>query len=208
MIRYARTQIDRASRGARLFVARFDSFSARVADGSIGLAVCPINSIRHVRSDREMVRHLRAVRRALHPCGVYAVGISLSAYGLEAPTEDVWVGRRKGLSVRQVITYTPAKGGRRARERAEAVHSLLEIRSRAGVEMRSDRYALHAYSRAEWLRVIRASGLVVLEIVDEDGRPFEPGLIGYGVWVLSRPDHPLFEKNRHRPALWNLRALR
>lgn len=193
MVRYARARSD-AGGLASFFVASFESFAARVRAGSIGLAFCPINSVRHVRSDREMVRHLRAVRDVMHPCGVYVVGLSLSAYGLEAPSEDVWTAtRREGASrvrVRQVVSYTPAPGGR-GRGRQELVHSVLEITRGRRVEVRGSSYTLHAFSRAQWEGVVRRAGLRLIASVDEAGRDHDPGLLGYAQFVLARRDHPL-----------------
>ncbi|MBS0189937.1 MAG: class I SAM-dependent methyltransferase [Planctomycetes bacterium] len=191
MIRYARR---RHGLGSAVFVAGLDDFAQRIRPGSIGLALCPINSIRHVASDAEMIRHLRAVARVLHPGGVYAVGISLSAYGLEAPTEDVWRGSRAGVGVKQIVSYTPAAGERGARRRAENVVSVLEVRRGRKVDVRSSSYSLLSYSRGQWESVIGRSGLRVLGIVNEQSRNFDPGAIGYAIWVLARPEHPLLSE--------------
>ncbi len=194
MIRYARQAVRSIARQDRppgaLWVARFDAFASRVRLGSVGLAFCPINSIRHVAGDGEMVRHLRAVGRCLHPGGVYAVGISLSAYGLEAPSEDVWVGRRDGVRVKQVISFTPAPGGS-VRRRGEKVVSVLEVRQERKTETRSSAYSLLSYSRREWESVVGRSGLRIIGVVNEGCSPYDPGEIGYAIWVLARPDHPL-----------------
>lgn len=142
-----------------------------------------------------MVFHLKAIRRVLAPSGVYAVGISLSAYGLEAPTEDIWSGKRGGVRVKQVVGYTPARGGRAGR--GERVDSVLEIRRGRKIEIRSSSYSLFSYSRLQWERVIARSGLRIIGVVNEYASGFDPGRIGYAIWLLARPDHPLAFK---RPA--------
>lgn len=189
MVRYAK----RAAPEATIRTGRFDTFSTvgligrgagRV--GKVGLAFCPINSIRHVASDAEMVRHLKRVKSCLHPEGVYVVGISLSAYGLEMPTEDVWTGSRRGVRVKQVVSFIPASGDRTARERAEQVHSVLEIRKGRAVETRSSSYTLLSYSREQWEAVIRRAGLRVIARTQEQGRVYDPGAIGYALWVMGR----------------------
>lgn len=186
MVRYAR----RAAPEATTRVGRFDTFSTtsliRRGVGRVGLAFCPINSIRHVGSDAEMVRHLKRVKACLHPSGVYVVGISLSAYGLEMPTEDIWTGGRRGVRVKQVVSFIPAPGDRTARERAEQVHSVLEIRKGRNVETRSSSYTLLSYSREQWEAVIRRAGLRVIARTQEQGRAYDPGAIGYALWVLGR----------------------
>jgi SAM-dependent methyltransferase len=186
MVRYAR----KAAAQATIRVGRFDTFSTaglkRRGEGRVGFAFCPINSIRHVASDTEMVRHLKRVKSCLHPQGVYVVGISLSAYGLEMPTEDIWTGSRRGVRVKQVVSFIPSPGDRTARERAEQVHSVLEIRKGRNVETRSSSYTLLSYSREQWEAVIRRAGLRVVARTQEQGRAYDPGEIGYALWVLGR----------------------
>ncbi len=186
MVRYAK----KAEAKTIIRVGRFDTFSTtglvRRGAGRVGLAFCPINSIRHVASDAEMVRHLKRVKSCLHPQGVYVVGISLSAYGLEMPTEDIWTGSRRGVRVKQVVSFIPAPGDRTARERAEQVHSVLEIRTGRKIETRSSSYSLLSYSREQWETVIRRSGLRVIARTQEQGRVYDPGAIGYALWVLGR----------------------
>jgi SAM-dependent methyltransferase len=186
MVRYAK----KAAAKTIIRVGRFDTFSTtglvRRGAGRVGLAFCPINSIRHVASDAEMVRHLKRVKSCLHPQGVYVVGISLSAYGLEMPTEDIWTGSRRGVRVKQVVSFIPAPGDRTARERAEQVHSVLEIRTGRKIETRSSSYSLLSYSREQWEAVIRRSGLRVIARTQEQGRVYDPGAIGYALWVLGR----------------------
>lgn len=188
MVRYAK----KAAPGATIRTGRFDTFSTvgliRSRSGRVGLAFCPINSIRHVASDAEMVRHLKRVKSCLHPSGVYVVGISLSAYGLEMPTEDIWTGSRRGVRVKQLVSFIPASGDRTARERAEQVHSVLEIRKGRRVETRSSSYSLLSYSREQWEAVIRRAGLRVIARTQEQGRAYDPGAIGYALWVLGRAD--------------------
>lgn len=188
MVRYARRAT--GVRGG-IFVGRFDDFEQNVKAGSVGLALCPINSVRHVASDLEMVRHLRGVGKSLHRCGIYGVGISLSAYGLEGPTEDVWIGARKPVRVKQVVSFTPAMGSGSAKQRAERVDSVLEIKVGRKVEVRASSYSLLSYSREQWESVIRRAGLRVLGVVNEQSRNFDPGAIGYAIWILARADHPL-----------------
>lgn len=193
MVGFARARLRAIGSGTtrRVWRDRFDTFGAKVRAGSVGLAFCPINSIRHVASDAELVRHFRMIRRALAPGGVYAVGISLSVYGAEGPTEDVWKGTRKGISVKQVVSYTPSPGRVTARERAERVVSVLEIRRGKKTEIRSGSYDLLSFSREQWERAIGRSGLRVIGIVNESARRFDPGKLGYAIWLLARPEHPL-----------------
>lgn len=199
MVNYAKGRLRGSVGGdARIWRARFDTFGSRVSASSVGLAFCPINSIRHVASDAELVRHLVMVKHALAPSGVYAVGISLSAYGLEAPTEDVWKGRRGSLSVKQVVSYTPARGSKGRSARAERVDSVLEIRRGETTEVRASAYSLLSYSREQWEAAIARSGLRVIGMVNEFATKFDPGKLGYAIWLLARREHPLAVARRFK----------
>ncbi len=192
MVKFAKARFrNKAFASPRIWRDRFDAFGPKIKAGSVGLAFCPINSIRHVSSDAEMVRHLKMIRRSLAPAGIYAVGISLSAYGLEAPTEDIWSGARKGVIVKQVVNYTPAAGADGRAARGERVDSVLEITRGRHTEIRSSSYSLFSYSREQWENVIQRSGLHVIGMVNEFATKFDPGRIGYAIWLLARPDHPL-----------------
>ena len=195
MVRFARARlraIDGVSASScRVWRDRFDVFGKKVRARSVGLAFCPINSVRHVASDAEIVRHFRMMRKALAPAGVYAIGISLSVYGAEAPSEDVWRASRRGVAVKQLVSYTPALGGTSARRRAERVDSVLEIRRGRKTEIRSGSYDLLSFSREQWERAIERSGLRVIGIVNESAERFDPGKLGYAIWLLARPEHPL-----------------
>lgn len=166
---------------------------------SVDLAFCLINSIRHLSSDSAMLRHLRGVRRALKPHGIYAVGLSMSWYGHESTSEDVWSGRLRvnngTIAVTQVVTYEPpeAAGGNSppAAQRFERVISHLEITRTAGGTARAEHadhvYRLRTYNSDQWLGMVRRSGLEVRAVLDVHGDPQEVPSVGYGVFVLARP---------------------
>jgi SAM-dependent methyltransferase len=167
-------------------VADMTTLKGVLDDASVDLAFCPINSIRHLESDALMVAHLREVARVLRPSGVYAAGISISTYGLEGPSEDVWEGRRGRLHVRQVVEYLPPTGV--GADRFEEVVSHLVITRGRGtsarVEHRDQRYRLRCFSRVQWESVVRRAGLEVLEVRDQHGRVCGRPELGYGVWYL------------------------
>ncbi|OAB63179.1 hypothetical protein AY599_15855 [Leptolyngbya valderiana BDU 20041] len=189
MIDYAQQRLEGADEGLyRLGVATMEGFDAHaLAPGwRFELAFNPINTIRHLESDRAVLDHLERVRRALRPGGVYAVGLSMSVYGVEQPSEDVWEGARGPLHVRQVVQYTPARGGR---DRMEQVHNVLAVTRPGGSEIIPSHYELRSYDRAQWDALIEASGFELAGCADEAGAPMEPpapGAPGYAVWLLRR----------------------
>lgn len=160
-----------------------------VKAGSVDFAFNMINTVRHVKSDAAMVRHLRGVRHALRPGGVYVVGLSLSWYGMEAPSEDVWQGTLQGLRVLQTVQYLPAVGGAKARERMEQVLSHLQMTQGRGKGARmwdvDDRYELLSFNLEEWMKVVERAGMRVIATVDEEGNEIAPAEPGYSIFVLG-----------------------
>jgi len=185
MNRFARLTAAGLGLGDRLrFVtAPMENFAVRHARADVALN--PINSIRHLMSDRAVIDHLRCVERALRPGGVYIVGIEVTPPAIAQPTEDVWQGRAGGLRVHQFVSYLPPSG----RSRREQVLSHLTIRSgpsRARNERHVDSvYFLRTYTKEAWQRVLSAAGWRSVACYGPTGRPkaFEP--IGYALHVLK-----------------------
>lgn len=183
MIGYARMMMKRRGEGARFFVADLTDFAppARAT-----FAFCPINTIRHLPSDRAMLAHFACMRRALAPGGVYVVGIETCRYGLEFPSEDIWQGRRGRVHVQQAVQYLPPRRG----ERIERVISHLTITTPTGTRHLDSRYDLRAYSEGEWSRLLGKARWRVLGVCDADGLDALRGprgriVGGYGLYVLA-----------------------
>jgi len=193
MIAFARSEARRSGlRYHRVFVADMRDFVSELPPGSIDFAFNTINSIRHLSSDAAITEHLRGVRHTLRPGGIYAVGISLSAYGIEQDSEDIWRGRGRGMTVTQIVQYLPPAGDRGA-DRFEPVISHLVVRRGRQFRDIDSTYRLRTYNLEQWRSVIRKSGLEVTAVLDDSGRPTTPIEPGYAIWVL-RPAMP-----RHAP---------
>lgn len=147
------------------------------------LAFNPINTIRHLHSDEAILAHFECIHRALRPGGVYVVGLSLSMYGFEQPSEDIWHGARGTLRVQQVVQYTPAAGGP---DRAERVHNVLAVDTPGGTRIVPSSYTLRSYDREQWEAIIDQSPFEMIGCVDEAGRSMTPSAPGYALWVLRR----------------------
>ncbi len=190
MIEYARGRM--ASGGvaanATLFAGDMIDFDRRLPAGSVGFAFNLINTIRHLHSDRDMLAHFAAMSRVLAKGGVYIVGISLSAYGIEPPTEDHWQGRRGGCTVSQVIQFVPPPVTRVPRsdsQRIERAFSHLTITRGSRQAHADSTYGLRTYNLAQWLELIERSALKIAHTCDERGRPYPPVEPGYCLFVLS-----------------------
>lgn len=191
MIEYANARM--ASGGvaskATLFVGDMVDFDRQLAPGSVGFAFNLINTIRHLETDRAMLAHFAGIARVLAKGGIYVVGISLSAYGLEPPTEDHWVGRRGSCTVRQVIQFEPPAVTRAPRadcQRIERAFSHLTITRGSREDHADSTYGLRTYNLAQWQTLIDQSALAVTLTCDERGRPFAPVEPGYCLFVLGR----------------------
>jgi len=196
MVRYALRRVrEAASRRASLrprearvrgtvFCADMTDFGARVRARSVDLAFNLINTVRHLPSDSAMLAHFAQVARALRPGGAYAVGLSLSSYGNESPTEDIWMGRRGLVSVRQVVQYLPAPGGRGKRARDEVCINHMTV-TRGRRETDHDFvYTLRAYDLRQWSALIARSRLRIDAVLDDQGGPIVPTEPGYAVFIL------------------------
>lgn len=186
MIAYARRRVAGQPRQCRprLVVAEMERCGSLLPAGSVDIAFNLINTIRHLPTDAALRAHLSGMRRLLRAGGVYLVGLSLTAYGLEGPSEDVWRAVRGRCRVRQVVQYVPPTS---RRQRDEQVYSVVEIRrGRSQPELICSRYALRCYDRAQWEEQVARAGLGVLGVVDEAGRDVPAVEPGYVIYVLGR----------------------
>lgn len=164
----------------RFVAADMRKFQRHVRAKSVGLAFNLINSIRHLPSDAAMLDHLNQVARALAPGGIYVVGLSATAYGLESPSEDVWTGRRGSLSVTQVVQFEPPSPG----SRWEQVYSVLSISTGTSLRTAQSAYRLRTYSLDQWHALLARSPLHATHTVDERGNPLKPSQSGYALHIL------------------------
>ena len=178
------------ARKSEYFVGDMRNFDCNRTLPRIDFAFNLINTIRHLGSDAAVLEHFGAMARVLKPEAVYAVGMSMCAYGHEPETEDVWKGKRNGVEVLQNVTYLPAPGGRGVGARTERVISHLTVTHGSGksarVEHIDSTYGLRAYDLHEWGTLIEKSPLRAVAVVDERGDRMEPPAIGYCLWILKR----------------------
>ncbi|MCB9845518.1 MAG: class I SAM-dependent methyltransferase [Phycisphaeraceae bacterium] len=188
MVAYANRRLgDAGAAGrARAVVGDITDMGGLIPDHRFDFAFNLINTIRHLRTDAAMVRHLREIRRVLRPGGVYAVGISLSDPAeVEEPSEDVWTAARGRVRVRQLVSYLPQT---EPGSRVERIISHLEISRPGGVEHRDSSYELRTYTLAQWEAVVRKAGLARVACVDERGDEIELFVPGYAIHLLRTPE--------------------
>lgn len=191
MVRYAQRQAP----GARIFTADLVNFATRVRPRPVDFAFNLFNTIRHLETDAAVLAHFAQMAAVLRPGGVYAVGLSFTAYGQEGMDEDVWEGRRGALQVRQLAQYLPpgswehlqgkAPAARRSRPRFERVISHLRITRGAATEGVDTHYDLRCYDAGQWRALVSRSALQPLATLDMAGRP-APDRPVYALELLGR----------------------
>lgn len=159
---------------------------AQVRPGSVDFAFNPVNSIRHLESDRRLLAHLEQMARILRPGAPYVVGISLTDYGFLLEEEDLWTAARGSCRVSQLVNYLPAEPGTE-RARSEQVVSHLTVERPGGVEHLDHTYSLRTYDRDQWRRILRKSPLNWAGTYDARGRLTGDGPHAYQYEVLVRP---------------------
>ena len=179
MIDYARRRMP--GRRTHLFVADMTQFADRMPAHSVDFAFNPINTIRHLETDAQMLQHFAEMARVLKPGGVYAVGLSLTSYAIEQPDEDLWEGTRGGCRVRQLVQYIPpAAGGR-----WERVISHLVVERGGRVAHSDSSYRLRCYDERQWRRLIARSTLRRIGLADVRGDPIAARTLPYAFDVLA-----------------------
>lgn len=192
MIAYARARAallpPRARQHLQFLVGDMTRFSL---DAPADAAFCTINSIRHLMTDRHMLAHLSCTRRALHPHGIYIVGIETAQPALAQPSEDVWTGKRQtptgNIRVKQVVQYLPPPHP--GRSRTEQVISTMLISTREQQRQVDSAYALRTYSHSQWRTLITKAGWQVQAIYNAEGTPRPQATLGYYLWVLAPGHH-------------------
>ncbi|HZW09452.1 MAG TPA: class I SAM-dependent methyltransferase [Phycisphaerales bacterium] len=190
MIDYARANSPASGPGvgeSDYFVGDMTDFAGRMGRARATFAFNLINTIRHLPSDAAMLAHFDHMARVLAPGGVYVVGLSLTAYGCEAPTEDVWKGSRAGTRVTQIVQFIPPRWEGNPRTRSEKVLCHLMVAAGGGpAEHRDSTYRLRTYSLAQWEALIARSPLGIVASIDERGADHPAADGGYCLFVLGR----------------------
>jgi SAM-dependent methyltransferase len=185
MVAYARARLGSAkSPTARILLGDITDFSTLVPARSIDFAFNLINSIRHLPDDKSMLAHFEQMSRALKPGAVYALGLGLASYGLEIPTEDIWLGKRGACSIRQCVQYLPAETGRNKRARMERCINHLTITRPSRTDEIDFVYDLRSYDLKQWTRLVSKSALAITRAVDEEGNEITATEPGYAIFLF------------------------
>lgn len=161
--------------------------AAGIRPASVAFAFNPVNSIRHLENDRELLCHLEQMAALLKPDAIYIVGISLTDYDLLLPEEDTWIGTRGRCRVTQLVNYLPPEPGTE-RARNERVISHLTIDRPGGTEHLDAVYDLRCYNRRQWQALVARSALKWAGSFTARGGPLPSVPQAYQWEVLVRRD--------------------
>ncbi len=166
MLAYARQRLSRWPDRWALARATFTTPAGDLATlGAFDVAICPVNSLRHLPDDASVIANLAQVRRLLAPGGLYVVGLDLLQPDA-LPDEDMWTGARGRLRVQEVVQYLPPAGASR---REQVVVQMMVTRPR-GTEHRGWTYGLRTYTDAQWSALVRRAGWRRVATCDAAGR--------------------------------------
>jgi hypothetical protein len=150
------------------------------------VAFCPVNSLRHLHRDQDVLAHLEQIAGLLAPGGVYLVGLDLH-HDQRQVEEDVWQAARGRLEVTQVVQYLPpGPGSRREQVIVEAGGAAASRRAASQLHLRP----AHVH-RAQWRSLVDRSALRRLRVCNASGRPLDAVAAGsarlpYQIEVLER----------------------
>jgi len=176
----------------KIFLADMAGFAAEaeaqgLAAGTFNLAFNPVNSIRHLGSDKAMLSHFADVARFLRPGGIYIIGLSLTDYEWLMPEEDLWEGARGRCKVSQLVNYLPPEPGT-PRARIESVISHLTVTRPRGSEHFDDTYDLRTFDLGQWQNLVKKSALIHAGSFDATGTDLGERILPYQLEVLQKTD--------------------
>lgn len=185
---YARSRLEGPPGG--LFTADMTHFSAAAGKaglepGSVHFAFNPVNTIRHLDSDRAFLKHFNQMADLLKPGAIYVVGLSLTNYEHLMHEEDLWQTSRGRCKVSQLVNYLPPEPGT-ATGRVETVISHLTVERPRGTEHFDDSYGLRTFDQKQWRDLVRRSRLDHVGSFDAFAEPVENRVLNYQLEVLTK----------------------
>lgn len=186
-LEYARGRI-KGPPGA-LFLAAMEDFSTAAAKaglkpGRVDFAFNPVNTIRHLESDRAFLNHFNQMAGLLKPGAVYVVGLSLTDYANLVPEEDLWQTSRGRCKVSQLVNYLPPEPGTPT-GRVETVISHLTVERPSGTQHFDDSYGLRTFDEKQWRNLVKRSRLELVGSFDAFAEPQEGRILNYQLDVLT-----------------------
>lgn len=167
VVEYATARVEEHGDPAAARAIEAHMVSARF-DRRFDAALNSINSLGYLRTDGEIVRHLKSTGEALRTGGVYVVHIACAWDGEPDLDHNSWVMERGGVRVRTTWTIE------REDPEAKLSHQLwtMEIEDHGSRLVLVDRHVLRLWIYDDFRELVERSGsLHLIAVYSEDFRP-------------------------------------
>ncbi|MEM9353550.1 MAG: class I SAM-dependent methyltransferase [Planctomycetota bacterium] len=156
MVDYCNARLEKHGRPGRVTLGDMTDFRVqRPYEAAFNL----INSFRHLTTEKAAIDHLRCVARALHPGGLYVLGLHLTPLDIEPLQEESWPARRGNLAVLSRLWIVSADYQRRYEEVGMS-YDVYTPTKQFRIEGRS---RFRTYTAAQFEKTLKSAG--VFEVV-------------------------------------------
>ena len=143
---------------------RVADMRTHVAASPVDVAVCPVNTFRHLLTEDDAAAHLAAVGESVRPGGRYVLGLHLAPPDTDPEDEEEWSAESPDGRVDARLVVTSFS---RARRR-ERLRFTLAVTPAAGGPFRvAEEFDYRLYTAAELRRTVEASGRWRIESVHD-----------------------------------------
>lgn len=149
-VRYVRQRLRRRELDGIVELADMCQFAP---EKPVDVAVCPVNTIRHLLTENDVQNHLTAVARAVRPGGLYVIGLHLMPPDADEEDGERWTARHGKTKV--TVTLKVADFSRRTRR--ETLKFSLRVRSGSRDLRLVSEFEYRLYDAAQMKRTIAAA---------------------------------------------------
>jgi SAM-dependent methyltransferase len=156
-LEYLQRRLKRKGLHAKTFTADMADFRL---DRPVDAAYCPVNSFRHLLTEREARRHLECVAAALRPGGIYVLSLHLLPPDASEEDGERWTEREGRTQV--TVTLRVLETDRR--RRVERLRVCLLARTGAKEVRLRDEFSFRLYTAPQFRRLL--ASVPSLELCD------------------------------------------
>lgn len=127
-VRYVRKRLKRRKLAGTVASGDMRSF---VTPGEVDVAICPVNTIRHLLSEDDVQQHLSAVAKSVRSGGLYIIGLHLMPPDAAEDDRERWTARHGATTVSVSLSVKDFS----RRRRQETLRFSLRVKS-AGAKLR------------------------------------------------------------------------
>ncbi len=162
-IKYLRRRLSRRGLAANVFEG--DMTCVQI-EPPVDLAICPMNTFRHLVSETDARSHLESVTGSLRPGGIYLLGFHLLPTDIDPESSERWTARHGTTQV----TFSLKVLDSDRRKRIETIRFRLNVTT-GGPPQRhvryEDEFPLRMYTAAQFRRLLQSvPDLELLDVYD------------------------------------------